>query len=76
MVPEGACLVGDVELIQEGLIRANRTLIDSRYSISIVGAMLEDTVPMLVGYVRAGLSSTVSAERTMEVARYIVSSVI
>lgn len=47
MVPEGACLVGDVELVQERLIRANRTLVNSSHSIGIVGAMLEDTVPML-----------------------------
>ena len=40
VVPEGSCLVGDIELIQEGLVRTNWTLVDTCHSIGVVGPML------------------------------------
>jgi hypothetical protein len=47
MVPIGACLLSGSELVEIRASRKNRTLIDKRSAILVVGSRLEDAMPVL-----------------------------
>ena len=47
VVPEGAGLTSRGEIVQERVARGDRALVNHRRAISIVGALLEQSMPML-----------------------------
>ena len=47
VVPEGTCLIGDVEVVQEGVPRGDGTLCDEGRAVCPRRALLKETMPML-----------------------------
>ena len=47
VVPEGTCLIGDVEVVQEGVPRGDGTLCDEGGAVCPRRALLKETMPML-----------------------------
>ena len=47
VVPEGTCLVGDIEVVQEGVPRGDGTLCDEGGAVCPRRALLKETMPML-----------------------------
>jgi hypothetical protein len=52
MIPEGSCLIWDMEVIQERIVWCNWTLSDSDRTICPTRTSLEKTMPMLRSQIR------------------------
>ena len=48
MVPKRSSLIQILELIQKGIFRSNRTLVDTNRTVRPVTSILEQAMPMLV----------------------------
>jgi hypothetical protein len=52
MVPKGSCLIWNVELIQKGIFRSDRALVDTNRTVRPVTPTLEQTMPMLMDQIK------------------------
>ena len=48
MVPKRSCLIWNRELIQKGILRSDRTLVDTDGTVRPVTLLLEQAMPMLI----------------------------